>query len=321
VSDFWIESARCLIVKIYKEAGIMKEYDWMVKPTPQREWIEQRGILLWLAFFFIELGAGAFFVASFFQSSKEMLIPMLAGWLVCGLLGGGIHVLYLGHPSRAWRILLNPGTSWISRGLIFVALYLLLGLVYILLYQLAGFSSTALLIASDVLAFLVIIYGGFAMNYVKGISLWNTALLPVLYVVSGIWGGAGIALSAALAASSTTIGVSVEEWIRILIIGYIVLLTVYLISVRYSNLVGTYSVRQMLTGRWWPWMWVVVVGLGLLVPTGVIITSYLTGLKNIAPGVLYLSVFCEMAGDITMRYLILKCGFYGPLITSSNQMA
>jgi formate-dependent nitrite reductase membrane component NrfD len=299
----------------------MKAYDWMVKPTPQREWIEQRGLLLWLAFFFIELGAGAFFVASFFQSSEEMLAAMLAGWLVCGVLGGGIHILYLGHPLRAWRIMLNPGTSWISRGLIFVALFLLLGLIYILLSQFAGLSPAPLLAVADIFAFLVIIYGGFAMNYVKGISLWNTALLPVLYVVSGIWGGAGIALMTALAGGSATVGVSVEEWIRILIMGYIVLLAVYLISVRYSNIVGTYSIRQILIGRWWPLMWVVVVGLGLVVPVGVIIASYLAGLENLAPGILYFSVMCEMAGDITMRYLILKCGFYSPLIISSNQMA
>ena len=37
-----------------------------------------------------------------------------------------------------------------------------------------------LLILVDIFAFLVIIYGGFAMNYVNGIPLWNTAFLPIL---------------------------------------------------------------------------------------------------------------------------------------------
>ncbi len=296
-------------------------YDWMVKPTPQREWIERRGILLWLAFFFIELGAGTFFVASFFYNSQDMLIVLLVGWLVCGVLGGGIHILYLGHPSRAWRMLVNPGSSWISRGLIFVGFFLVLGLAYILISQFTDSPPIALLATTDVLAFLVIIYGGFAMNFVKGISLWNTALLPVLYVVSGIWGGAGIALAVALARGTTTVGITVEEWIRVLIIGYIVLLVVYLISVRYSNLVGAYSVRQVVNGKWWPLTWIVVVGLGLVIPVGVITTSCLIGLENMATGILYFSVFCEMAGDITLRYLILKCGFYSPLIASSRQMA
>jgi len=298
----------------------MKPYEWMVKPTPQREWIEKRGILLWLAFFFIELGAGAFFAASFFQSSKGMLAAMLAGWLVCGVLGGGIHILYLGHPLRAWRIILNPGTSWISRGLIFVTLFLVLGLVCILMLFFMDVSPAALLAVTDILAFLVIIYGGFAMNYVKGISLWNTALLPVLFVVSGIWGGTGIVLITALAEGTVTVGVTIEEWIRVLVIGYIVLLAVYLISVRYSNISGGYSVRQMLTGRWWPLMWIVVVILGLAVPVGVIIASYLAGLENLAHGILYFSVLCEMAGDMAMRFLILKCGYYSPLIVSTNQL-
>ena len=37
----------------------MEPYEWMSKYTPQTEWIVRRGIMLWLAFFFIELGDGA----------------------------------------------------------------------------------------------------------------------------------------------------------------------------------------------------------------------------------------------------------------------
>ncbi len=83
----------------------MELYDWMVKYTPQKEWIERRGVLLWLAFFFIELGAGMFFVASFFNS----LFVMLIGWLICAMLGGGLHLLFLGKPLRFWRIVFSSG--------------------------------------------------------------------------------------------------------------------------------------------------------------------------------------------------------------------
>src|SRR3989337_3254146 len=122
----------------------MKLSEWIVKPTPQTEWIDRRGILLWLAFFFIELGAGAFFVGTIFKSFEAMLI----GWLICGVLGGGIHVLYLGHPFRFWRMISKPGTSWISRGLIFVSLFLVLGLIYMILVQ-SGSSSSVLMILAD----------------------------------------------------------------------------------------------------------------------------------------------------------------------------
>ncbi len=290
-----------------------KLYEWMVKDTPQREWIEKRGILLWLAFFFIELGAGASFVGSFFDN----LWVMVAGWLICGVLGGGIHILYLGHPFRFWRMVLKPGTSWISRGLIFVSLFLLFGLIQIVLVA-VGSPSLVLMILMDIFAFLTIVYGGFAMNYVNGIALWNTALLPVLYGVSGIWGGAGLALAIALATGQTSIGMTLEEWVRILLISYIVLLAVYLISIRYSTMTAKVSVQKIVTGQLWPLMWFVVVLLGLVLPVAVVLTSFTSGIENMPVGLLYLSVFCELIGDLTMRYLILKGGLYSPLVPSSS---
>ncbi len=295
----------------------MTSYKWMVDYTPQTEWIEGRGILLWLAFFFIELGAGVFFVASFFKSLEAMLI----GWLICGVIGGGVHILYLGHPFRFWRMIRKPGSSWISRGLIFVSIFLALGLVHMALVQWAS-SSVALVVVVDLFAFLTIVYGGFAMNSVNGIPLWNTALLPILYAVSGIWGGAGVALGVALGTGAvSTLGVSLEEWIRLLLISYIVLLIVYLISVRYTNPTGKVSVRRIVAGGYWPIMWFVVVLVGLVIPITVVAISFINGIESMPLFVLYFSILCELIGDITMRYLILKDGLYSPLISSSAYTA
>ncbi len=292
----------------------MKMYEWMVKPTPQREWIERRGILLWLAFFFIELGAGTFFIGAFFDN----LWAMFVGWLICGVLGGGIHILYLGHPMRFWRMLLRPQTSWISRGLAFVSLFLALGGIHMLLIEFGSGSSVALTAAADLFAFLTLVYGGFAMNYVNGIPLWNSALLPVLYGVSGIWGGAGVALGIALSTGTvSTMGVSLEEWIRLLLIAYAVLLFVYLVSVRYTNVTGKIAVREIVAGRFWPVMWLVVVVLGLVFPIATVVASYVNGIENMPSAVLYISILCELIGDLTMRYLILKQGVYAPLVPSS----
>ena len=291
----------------------MKLSEWMVKPTPQTEWIDKRGILLWLAFFFIELGAGAFFVGTIFKSIEAMLI----GWLICGVIGGGIHVLYLGHPFRFWRMISRPSTSWISRGLIFVSFFLVFGLIYMILTQ-AGNSSPVLMILADLFAFLSIVYGGFAMNYVNGIALWNTALLPIMYGVSGIWGGAGLALAIALASGKvSTMGISVEEWIRVLLITYVALLLAYLISVRYTNPTGKISVQEILAGRFKGLTWFVVVLLGLVIPVTVVLISLNTGLENMPVVVLYFTILCELLGDLTLRYLILKDGLYSPLIASS----
>ncbi len=292
----------------------MELYDWMVKYTPQKEWIERRGVLLWLAFFFIELGAGMFFVASFFRS----LVVMLIGWFICAMLGGGLHLIFLGKPLRFWRIVFSSGwqTSWISRGLIFVVLFLISGLVHIILTQWAN-PLTALVVIADIFAFCAIIYGGFAMNYVNGIPLWNTALLPVLYIISGLWGGAELTLGIALAGSDIGVGAALEEWIRILLIGFLLLIPVFLVSVRYTSLTGRASVKYMVLGKWAPLFWILVVIMGMVVPLIAVITSFLLGLEATPEALLYAAIFSGLLGDLATRYLILRCGLYNPLIASS----
>ena len=114
-------------------------------------------------------------------------------------------------------------------GLIFVVLFLLLGLAHMVLIR-SAIRFTALLAAADAFAFLTLIYGGFAMTYVNGIALWNSALLPVLYVASGLWGGAEVTLGIALGSGGIGAGGAIEEWIRLLLIGYIFLIPVYLMS-------------------------------------------------------------------------------------------
>jgi formate-dependent nitrite reductase membrane component NrfD len=292
-----------------------RPYEFMVSYTPQTEWIEKGGIKLWLAFFFIELGAGMFFVASLFDNLWAMLI----GWLLCAVLGGGLHLLYLGKPLRFWRMALSSGwkTSWISRGIIFVTLFLLLGLAHMLLIQSAG-RFTALLVAANIFAFLTVIYGGFAMNYVNGIPLWNTALLPVLYVVSGLWGGAEVTLGMVLGSGGIVVGRAIEEWIRLLLIGYLLLIPVYLMSVRYTSLTGEISVRYMVLSKWSPLFWVAVVIVGMVIPLTAVINSFLTGLETGSAAFLYGAILSGLIGDLAMRYLILRCGLYSPLIPSSS---
>ena len=291
-----------------------RPYEFMVYYTPQKEWIKGAGIKLWLAFFFIELGAGMFFVASFFNSLWAMSI----GWLVCAALGGGLPLLFLGKPLRFWRMVLSSGwkTSWISRGLIFVMLFLILSLVHIFLTRLAG-PITGLLMAANVFAFITIIYGGFALNYVNGIPLWNTALIPILYVISGLWGGAEVTLGITAASGEIGVGVAIEEWIRILLIGFILIIPAYLISVGRVSTTGAASIRYMVLGKWSPMFWVVVVILGMLIPLVAVISSLLVGLQAISVAFLYIAMFSGLLGDLTMRYLILNCGLYRPLLPSS----
>jgi len=292
-----------------------RPYEWMVKFTPQREWIEGRGIMLWLAFFFIELGAGAFIVASIFGSLWGMFI----GWLLCAVLGGGLHLLYLGHPFRFWRMILSGGwkTSWISRGLVFVSLFLLLGGIHMILVQWAS-PSLGLLIVAGIFALFTVGYAGFAMSYVNGIPLWNTALLPVLYVILGIWGGLGVALVTMLATGTAAAVANVELLSQLFLISFIGVVFIYLVGIRYQASAGATSagraaVKEIVAGKWAPLFWGVVVVLGMALPLGVAIGAW-AGL-TIPVALLSVVVILELlGGDLVLRYCIFRNGLYTPLI-------
>ena len=104
----------------------VKPWEWMVKPTPQTEWITSHGMLIWLAFFFVELGAGMYFVSIFLDNMWGMFI----GWLMLPLLGGGLLFLHIGKKMRVLLMISNFKRSWISRGFVFIGINTVLGAVH-----------------------------------------------------------------------------------------------------------------------------------------------------------------------------------------------
>ena len=70
----------------------MVTHEWMTKPMHQKEWIERRGILIWISEVFSSLGSGLFLVSLFMNSWWGMVV----GWLIIMFLKLPIHVAYLG---------------------------------------------------------------------------------------------------------------------------------------------------------------------------------------------------------------------------------
>jgi formate-dependent nitrite reductase membrane component NrfD len=287
-----------------------RPYEFMVKYTPQREWIEGRGVLLLLAFFFVELGAGAFIIASIYGN----LLAAFIGWFLCGVVGSGCLFFHLGHPFRFWRMVLSSGwkTSWISRGLIFILIFLSLGAIHIALSLWAS-PVPALLIVACIFAFCTIAYVGFVMSYVNSIPLWNTPLLPVLYTVLGLWGGFGVTFLTVLGSGITAQTAGIEQGSRIFLIAFVFIVLLYLSGIRYQGATGKVSVREIVSGTAAPAFWIMVVLFGMVLPLGLALGMWFLGLN--VPGLLFGAiVFLELLGDVVFRYCILRCGFYAPLV-------
>ncbi len=284
-------------------------YEWLTKPTPQEEWIEGGGKFIWLALFFTETGAGLFFVSIFFKNPLGMIL----GWFLCLFLGGGFFLVHMGHPLRAIRAILKPQSSWISRGAIFLNAFGILGVVYILLFYLLPDRDFLLLkVIMAALCILVAIYAGMLMSYVRAIPLWNSGLLPLSYVVAGLWSGAELLLAIHLLTGAPI--QEIELWIRILLPSFALILILYLISITSSSAIGWASVKRIIAGDLALHFYLGAVIIGLIFPIIVVLYSLSAGIASVAPLLLLAAIACGLVGDLTIRYCILKGALYSPLV-------
>ena len=77
----------------------------------------------------------------------------------------------------------------------------------------------------------------------------------------------------------------------------------------------------MVLDKWSPLFWIAVVIVGMVIPLTAVISSFAIGLEATPMAFLYIAILCGLLGDLAMRYLILRCGLYSPLIPSSGPLA
>jgi formate-dependent nitrite reductase membrane component NrfD len=288
----------------------MEAHEWMIKKTRQKEWIDKRGLFLWLALYTGGLGGGLYLVSLYLNS----LAGMIVAWIIVAVLKGGFHFAFLGRPWRFWRIVTNPGTSWLSRGFIFVVAFVGFAALQIISSILLPNSiwEIVLKVLAGAAAFGVATYTGFVLNTVKSIPFWNSSLLPVLFVMCGILGGFGLSVVIALYGGSINLDIA-ETGSRWLLVMNVLLISVYLWRAVQKGGTGRQSVLEQLSGNVAPVFWVGVVALGIVIPLAIAFASVV--LHHIATGLLLTGVACELIGGLSLRYCILKAGIYNPLLT------
>jgi len=281
----------------------LKPYDFMIKYTPQRDWIEGHGILLAFALFFGGIAGGLYLTSLYFGS----LLGMFIAWLLA-MATGITDMAHLSKPKRFWRIMLKPQTSWISRGFILIWLFLGTTAIQLALSQWApGGAETFFKVISGILAFGVAIYSGFVVSFVGGIKIWNSAIIPMLFVIAGIGGGLSILLLVTL--GNAALGADIAVATRYVLIGYAIFMIIYLWVATYESVAARDSVIRIIKGDIAPVFWLGVVLLGLIVPIILLFAST-------ASASLIIAAICAIIGGVALRYVILKAGVYSPLLPS-----
>src|SRR4030065_248205 len=165
----------------------MKPYEFMVVPQQQKDWIDGRGNFIAFAFFLGGISGGLYLASAYFDN----LLGMFVAWLLSMAMGVS-YMIHLSHPLRFWRMFMKPKTSWIARGFIFIMLFIGFTTIQLILSQWVSGATGAITtfkVLAGIFAFAQSIYTGFAVSYVSAIKMWNSAIVPVLFVTCGVSGG------------------------------------------------------------------------------------------------------------------------------------
>lgn len=299
----------------------MVTHDWMVKPMHQREWIEQRGVLIWISEVFSAIGSGLFLVSLFLNSWWGLLI----GWLIIMILKLPIHIAYLGKPWRFWR-LFPPfsnawKTSWFARGVLFSVLFGMFAFVLLVIGHpfISGLIGTSIAfpiyiifgILSGISALGIAIYGGMMMNFCKGIPMWNQGLVPIIFVLAGVADGLGLVMGIGLAGGDANVAMaSVAS--RYLLLINIFLIISYLISANYTSNISKLSIKELLAGPEAFAFWVGLILVGLIIPGIIDIVTIIVGGE--VSVLLIIAIVGHTLGAFALKYVMLKIGIYRPLL-------
>lgn len=298
----------------------MVTHDWMIKPTAQTEWIQRRGILVWIAEVFTSLGAGLFIVSLVFSNWWGMAV----GWAIIMFLKIPLHILYFGKPLRFWRTIVPFTsawkTSWFTRGInfniyfgIIAFLQLAVGYVAINIYPDTAWASwyLGLSIAGGIFAFLIGIYSGFIMSYCKSVPFWNTAMLPIIILLAGVADGFALMLAIGLADASVNLA-TMEAGSRIVLTANIIMMATYVWNATYQSRTARYSALQLVKGSLAQWFWLGVVALGMVIPLS--ISSLSLFVAEITSGLLITAIVLHTIGAVALKYILLKVGIHTPLL-------
>jgi formate-dependent nitrite reductase membrane component NrfD len=309
----------------------MVTHEWMVKPMAQAEWIEGKGLLVWLAEVFSALGTGLYLVALGFSQSypKAAFWGGILGWIGIAIFKLPLHFLYLGKPWRFWRSFPPFSnawkTSWFARGIVSTMVFLGFGAVQLVLQGLVGYGTVTggginaanwvFMVLAGVFCVITAVYCGFAMSFCKSVPFWNTGLLPFVFLIMGIADGMALIMGVGLVTGQTVVATA-ESATRVLLIANAFLIITYLVNASYQSTTGELSVKELIRGHVAWVFWLGIVLLGIVVPFVLSVVSYFTGEST--TGLLVVAICCHTIGAFSLKYGVLKVGIYRPLLPKAH---
>ncbi|WP_210363904.1 NrfD/PsrC family molybdoenzyme membrane anchor subunit [Bacillus sp. REN3] len=225
--------------------------------------------------FLAGLSAGAFLTSSYVSRKyPDAVTVRVIGRLISPVLMGiGLLLLIvdaeagLKNPLRFIYLFTNL-SSVMTIGTYFISFFMLAAVFIALMELLKKDVNKLVEYAGIVFAIATAIYTGFLIGVVGSVPLWNTAILPILFVVSAISTGiAGTMLVSALIDRSVVHKVlSVKKIHLALLVAEVFLIFTMFLITSSSNEAAAESVAMLVSGEYSTLFWFGLIAMGLILP-------------------------------------------------------
>ncbi|MBI4333451.1 MAG: polysulfide reductase NrfD [Chloroflexi bacterium] len=285
-------------------------------------WGYQIAIYLFLA----GTGAGAFLTARVTEMyGRDNFRPLVrAGAVLSGpvvALGIPFLILDLGIGRwQPWRLaylytnLSSPMTWGIYILTAFVPIAFLYGLLeieeikgpWLKLRKYRGW----LLHIGSLLAVATAIYTGLLIGIVKGVPLWNTTILPVLFVTSAISCGLAAAVVLAIAWPVGDRRLVSQHFFYLnqvhaaMILAELILIFSWLFISAHGSTASQESVRILISGPLSVYFWIGIVVFGIVDPLIIFVYEVVQGRPLVGPA-MFVSDGSVLVGGLVLRYLVI----------------
>ncbi|MDA8337318.1 MAG: polysulfide reductase NrfD [Peptococcaceae bacterium] len=259
-----------------------------------------------IAFFMGKIGIGLFLFALYLRSP----ILALVGILIEDIGYSGALMLHLGRPERFWRALSRPRTSWIARTVWMMGVFTVLGAIFLILPS-ASASWEVFRVLAAAAAVIVALLDGFIVNASPAIPLWNTAMMPLLFLFYTLLSGASLVLFGYHTGLVTVAWPPYVLWVMEVVLITINLLAVaiYLVSVANTTVAARASLNLLIKGAYAAMFYVLVVAVGFVFTLVMMLAMAATA----GPVVVGAITVADLIGHFFIFYLLLLGGVYSPV--------
>jgi formate-dependent nitrite reductase membrane component NrfD len=268
--------------------------------------------LIAVYFFLGGLAAGSFLFSVWAAYVNEKLKPLAKTAAIVTpvalAIGLSLLLLDLGQPFKFWRIMVTfQATSAASWGVWAVNVLFVVSIVYAFLwYQGKGETAKKLGYVGVPFALFVGLYTGVLLNQLSGNALWDSALLPWIFLLGGVL--SAMALTVLLATitgiESTEPFYGLKRVFCFLVILELLLVTSEMLALINGGAEAVSMANLLLTGKYALWFIGLQIVVGSLLPLALIASAG----KAVSKGLQVLTSVLLLIGILAVRFIVVTAG-------------